>query len=217
MAASELLKLETVSREGTGKQAAKAVRRQGLTPGIIYGLDKDPKPVAVPEPVLAKMLTKAGGKTLIEVTIDGSEPEPVVVLEVQREPLTNLIRHIDLKRIDLTKLSEFIVRVEFVGEPIGAKDGGLVNEIEDSITVECLPINLPDEIVVDISKLGLGDGLHVSDLEAPEGVKIKTDPRIMLINIVAPEAEKEVAAPVEAEEGEEEGEAAAGKEEEEKD
>ena len=211
MATSDLTKLEVNKREGAGKQAAKQLRAGGVTPGIIYGLGKEPQSVSFSARGFIKMLQLAGGKSLIEVSIDGAENEPVVILEVQRDPVTKVVRHVDFKRLDLLKLSEFIIALQFTGIPLGVRSGGLLNIIEDSILIECLPTDLPDEIVVDVSALEVGSGLHARDLQLPPGLTLKIDPSALVVNVVAPAAEEvpvvaveaEVAEGEEAEEGEE--------------
>jgi large subunit ribosomal protein L25 len=212
VAKADLLQLEVQSRVGVGKQMAKRLRAEGLTPGIIYGLGKDPKPISVQEGNLISILQQAGGKSLIEVVVDGKKAEPVVILEVQREPVTHSIIHVDFKRLDLAKAGEFTVKLEFVGESIGVKDGGRLNVIEDDIEVECLPTDLPDKISADISELAIGDALYVRDLKLPDAIVLKTELNTMVVNIATPVAEEveevpvEVAEVAEGEEPPEEGE-----------
>ena len=189
MVASELVKLDANTRTGTGKQAAKRLRAGGLAPGIIYGLGKDPKPVTIPERVLAKALQETGGKSLIEVAVDDGEVEPVIVLEVQREPISREILHVDFKRLDITKADTFSVRLVLLGEALGVKDGGVLNVINDTIEIECLPTDLPDKITLEISELDVGAGLYVRDLTLAEEITLKTEPDTMLVNIVAPAEE----------------------------
>ena len=211
MASTELVRLEATSRDGSGKEAAKRLRNQGFALGIIYGLDKGSRPISIAARHLKKTLHTAGGKHLIEVTVDGGKAEPVMLLEVQRNPVTREVLHIDLKRLDLTKADEFEVVIHFVGKAAGIKAGGRLNIVEDTVLIKCLPTVLPDEIQVDISALEIGDALYARNLVLPDGVTLLTEHNAMLANIAAPEAEEvekpkeeEVVEGVEAEKAEEE-------------
>ena len=201
-----MIKMEAKGREGVGKQAAKQLRREGQIPAVIYGLKRDPRTLMVESQLMAKVVLQAGGSSLIEVTIDGSDPEPVMITEVQRHGLSRKLLHVDFKRIDLKKTDIFSVALEAIGESTGVKDGGVLNLIADFIEVECLPTALPGSIQVDVTELDIGDALYARDLTMPEELVLKTEPNQMLVNIGAPAAEEEV---VEEEVTEEEAEAAA--------
>ena len=202
--------MEATSRDGSGKEAAKRLRNQGLALGIIYGLDKGPKPISIAARHLKKTLQTAHGKHLIEVVVDGAQAEPVMILEVQRKPVSHEVLHIDLKRLDLAKADEFEVPIHFVGKAAGIKASGRLNAVEDTVRIKCLPMMLPDEIEVDISALEIGDALYARDLALPVGVTLMTEQNAMLANIAAPEAEEvekpkeEVVEGVEGEKAEEE-------------
>jgi len=210
MAITDMIKLEAKGREGIGKGPAKRFRREGQTPAVIYGLKRDPRPVIVEAVQLEKVVLQAGGSTLIEVTIDGIDPEPVMVTEVQRHGLSRKLLHVDFKRIDLMTTDIFLVAIETIGESTGVRGGGVLNLIADHIEVECLPTVLPGSIKVDVTALDIGDALYARDLMMPEGLILKTEPKQMLVNIGAQAAEEEVAE-VEPEEGVE-AEAAEGEE-----
>jgi large subunit ribosomal protein L25 len=197
VAVSDLIKLEAESRKDTGKQAAKRLRADGLTPGIIYGLKKAPEAIAIQGRVLAKALQDAAGKSLIELKVGRRKGHPVMIAEVQREPVTREVIHIDFKRIDLKKTSRFTVPIEFVGEASGIREGGVLNAIEDSVEIECLPTDLPSKIEANISELDIGDALYARDLVLPEGTVLKVEPDIMIVNIGAPVAEEVVEVPAE--------------------
>ena len=191
MASTELIRLEATSRNVSGKQAAKRLRKEGYTLGVIYGLGKDPRLISIAARHLKKTLQTEHGKHLIEVVVDGAkEGEPVMILEIQREPVSREVLHIDLKRLDLAKVGEFEVLIRFVGKSAGMKVGGRLNTVAEMIRIECLPMNLPDVIEVDISVLEIGDALYVRDLTMPEGVTLLTEQNAMLANIAAPEAEE---------------------------
>jgi large subunit ribosomal protein L25 len=196
MATSDITHLDAKSRDGLGKKAVKSIRKEGVTPGIIYGLDKDPQPVAIDSVVLGKLIHVAAGKSLIEVSVDGGDAEAVTILEIQRDVLSRQITHIDFKRIDLTQTSVFTIRIALIGDSVGVRGGGVLNLIEDSAEVECLPTDLPDKIEIDISELDIGDAIYARDIKLPDGVELKIEANNMLVNIGAPIAEEVEAAPV---------------------
>lgn len=196
MATSDMMQLEVTSREDVGKQAMKRLRYEGNTPGIIYGLDKGPQAVSIDSQMLENVILQAGGKSLLEVKVDGKKAEPVMVIEVQREILSRGILHVDFKRIDILKTSVFIVPIKAVGEALGIKAGGILNLIQDSIEVECLPTDLPDKFELDVSELDVGDAIYARDLVLADGVILKLDPNKMLVNIGAPIAEEVEEVPV---------------------
>ncbi len=214
MTATELTKLEAKKRDETGKEAAKRYRNADMTPCIIYGLGADAISITIPTMELAKTLQQAEGE-LLEISVDGAIIETVQVLEIQRETITDHLMHVDFKRLDLTAASEFTVRLEFSGDSVGVRGGGIRNVIEDTIDIECLPTDLPSHLDVNISLLDIGDALYARDIKLPEGVSLVSEPEIMIVNITTAAAEEveKVAEPVEGEEAEE---AAEGEKEEER-
>jgi large subunit ribosomal protein L25 len=159
--------------------------------------------------------------TLIDLKVGGGgsfDGKKVLVREVQRDPVSNAALHADFFALDMTHTIEVAVPVHVSGIPVGVSmEGGILDHVLREVHLECLPHSIPDEIVIDVSALEIGDSIHVRDLPLPEGVELRTDGDLSVVSCVAPKAiEEEVpaeGAEVAAVDGEEaEGGAAAGAE-----
>ena len=184
-------------RPETGKNVNRRLRTQGLIPGVVYGAAKESIPVAVSPKEITTILRSASGEnTLFDLDLDGKRRK-VILKEFQLEPIKGQILHADFYEVALDKVLEVKVHVELHGTPVGVKvQGGILDFVTRELEVECLPTDIPDKIVLDVSGLELGKHLRVSDLTPPAKVKIKTDAEIVVVHVVAPRAEE---APVAAE------------------
>ncbi len=182
----ETVALRSETRTVHGKKV-KRLRAEELVPAIVYGPDLAGKPIQVDERNLFKTLQQAGSTTLINLFVD-EEPKPYVVLprEIQRDPLTSKVQHVDFFEVRLTEMVRTSPRLEFVGESPLVKSGQAVlihamNEIE----VECLPTDLIHSIPVDISVLqSMDDNVLVGDLPVPDGVTIMADADDVVVSVV---------------------------------
>ena len=190
-------------RTGTGKTVAKDLRAKGIVPANVYKGGQGAMSIQVPISGLAEALqTKAGDNVLITLKITGGDKavkdKTVLIKEIQREPIRDGILHVDFNEISLTETLKVDVPLASKGEPVGVKvDGGILEHIMWEVQVECLPTDIPEKIVVDVSNLKLGESLHVKDITAPEGVKVLNDPELIVMIVKAPKAEvvkEEVAA-----------------------
>jgi large subunit ribosomal protein L25 len=181
-------------RTDTGKNVNRRLRAQGLIPGVVYGRAKESISVAVSPKEITTILRSASGEnTLFDLDLDGKRRK-VILKEFQLEPIKGQILHADFYEVALDKLLEVKVHVELHGTPVGVKvQGGIIDFVTRELDVECLPTDIPDKIVLDVSALELGKHLRVSDLTAPPKVKILTEPDVVVVHVVAPRAE-EVAA-----------------------
>lgn len=199
----------TVSRRSeTGKGAARRSRREGLIPGIVYGPEIEPFQVAVTESDLRTAVRAAVGTTSIfNLSVDGQETK-VLLRELQRDPVTSHVVHVDFHAISMNKPIHLRYPIHFVGMPVGVKAGGIQQIIMRELEILCLPTNIPDKIEVDVTPLEIGEAVHVRDIDLGD-VEIVSDPQRAVVVISAPTVIKSV----EAEEGEEaEGEEAEGEE-----
>ncbi|MFN3407325.1 MAG: 50S ribosomal protein L25, partial [Caldimicrobium sp.] len=112
-----------------------------------------------------------------------------ILKEIQKDPVSDLFIHLDFQLIEEGRPIEVEVPLEFVGKPIGITKGGILEIILHELTIECLPTEIPDKIVVDISNLDIGDSLHVRDLQLPQGLKVKDHPEETVTTVVAEEEE----------------------------
>lgn len=180
-------KLKAHLREGTGKGVARKLRREGNVPAVVYGHEFEPVHVFVNEKEI-KHLLQAEAK-LVDLTIEGKKkPVPVIIKEVDTDPIKDNILHVDFQKVRLDETVTTSVPVVLVGEEecVGVRMGGIIQHGLREIEIECLPKDLPSHIEVDISKLEIGDGIKVGDLNLPEGVTTTADPEEQVVIIVPP-------------------------------
>ena len=184
------------SRTESGKNANRRLRGQGLIPGVLYGARKETIPVAVsPKEIVSILRSASGANTLFDLDLGGRKRK-VILKECQREPVKGQLLHADFYEVALDKTIEVKIHLEVTGVPVGVKvQGGVLDFVTRELEVECLPTEIPDKIVVDVSNLELGKHLRVSDLTIPPKVKVLTDPEVVVVHVVVPRAE-EVVAPV---------------------
>jgi large subunit ribosomal protein L25 len=187
------------SRTDTGKNANRRLRAEGKIPGILYGTGREPTPVAVSPKAIGTILKSAAGEnTLFDLEIGGTRRK-VILKEYQVEPVRSQLLHADFYEVALDKAIEVKVHVELHGVPVGVKtQGGVLDFVTRELEISCLPMDIPEKIVVDVSHLEMGKHLRVSELQIPAKVKVLTDPGIVVANVVAPRAEEEVAPAAEA-------------------
>ena len=202
---NENFEIEAESRDLQGKGASRRLRREGLVPGIIYGGDAEPQMFTVKHSDLIRHLDhEAFYSHILTVKVDGKS-ERAVLKDLQRHPAKPFVTHVDLLRVKMNESIRMTVPLHFEGEEAcaGLKAGGMLLKSMVDLEVDCLPGNLPEYIAVDISGLEIGDMIHLSQLQVPEGVHIvgieqieeENDP--MVVALEAPRAES-----VEEEEGE---------------
>ncbi len=188
--------LEAIKREGRGKNEANRLRASGRIPAVLYGARRDGKnadavPVAVdPKAVLKILHSDSGANTLISLKLDGSEAR-VMVKEYQLDPITHALLHADFYQLAMDKAITVSVPIQLRGEPQGVKlQGGIVDFVSRDIEVECLPTDIPESIVVDISELMLNQAIRVRDLAQGSKWTSVTDPETMIVHVVAIKVEE---------------------------
>jgi len=187
------VELSAVRRTVLGKQV-KQLRRQGWTPGVMYGHGYESVPLKFEMRELQRLLSETGGSQLVGIKIKGqAEPEMALVRDVQRDPIRQTILHVDFYRVKMTERLTTEIPLELIGEsPIAALNEGILLQGISSIEVECLPGDLVDAIEVDLSELvELDQALYVRDLAIPSGIDVLTDTNEMIVRVV-PIAEEEV-------------------------
>jgi large subunit ribosomal protein L25 len=192
--------LKASHRTVLGKQV-KAIRREGKLPAVIYGHNFDPIVIELDLRDTSRNLMGLAPSTLVTVDVEGTQHR-TLVREKQRNKLTGTLLHVDFLAVSMTEVLRSQVYLELVGVSPAIKDldGVLVTGM-DEVEVECLPQNLPERIMVDISGLKeIGDGIYVRDLAVPEGVQILEEPDTMLVLVTAQAVEEEEEVPEEVEE-----------------
>ena len=213
--AGERVKLEVQDRESRGSAESRRLRKQGLIPGVLYGRGKDPHAFSVTERELRRALTgDAGLHAILDVTLDGDQARPSILKSYQQDPVKGTLTHVDLQEVRLDQAIQARVVVELIGEPVGVTEGGVLSQVNREITVEALPMEIPEHIDLDVTGMAIGDTLRLVDLRLQEGVKFLDDPEetvlatvTMPTRFVEPEPEE-----VEGEEELEEGEVPEGEE-----
>ncbi|MBZ9538522.1 50S ribosomal protein L25/general stress protein Ctc [Modicisalibacter tunisiensis] len=163
-------------RTDLGKGASRRLRRENQqVAAIIYGGEKAPQPITIDKPAFYKALEEeAFFSSIINIDVDGTK-EQVVIRDLQRHPYKALITHADFLRVDATHAMTLNVPLHVLGEDEckGIKeDGGVLHVLATEVQISCLPKDLPEYLEVDVSGLGLGETLHLSDLTLPAGVTL---------------------------------------------
>ena len=181
-------------REGTGKQVAKRLRREGVVPGVLYGGAK-PEPVTVdPKTVLRIIHGREGSTQLLNLTFEGADGTRMAIIrDLQFDPVSERLLHVDLQEVTAGRAITVRVAVHPVGEAAGVREQkGILNVVLHELDVSCLPTMIPERIDADVTALMIGDVLTVGDLRAPEGVRIINDPGQAVVTVAAPMAEEVV-------------------------
>jgi large subunit ribosomal protein L25 len=189
----EVGKLTVEVRTVLGKNESRRLRAQGKVPGVVYGKGVAPLLLAVDPKALKKSLDPAKRQnTVIDLTIQGSEQKTLKVMlkDYQYDKIRQEIEHVDLLAIDVNKEVHVEVPLILTGKPQGVVDGGQLTIAHRSLTIMCKPEDIPAKIEADVTFLGLGQALHVSDLKLPAGVRAGLAAGEGLASVVAPRAEK---------------------------
>jgi len=166
--------LNAEPRTDTGKGASRRLRHAGKVPAIMYGGGKDPEALSLSHnEVLRNLEHEAFYSHILTVKSGGAETQ-AILRDLQRHPSKPVVMHMDLQRISATEKLKTHAPIHFIGEDVapGVKAGGLVSHDLTEVSIECLPKNLPEYIEVDVSGLEIGDSIHLSGLNVPEGVTL---------------------------------------------
>jgi large subunit ribosomal protein L25 len=192
--------LEATTRNTLGKNEARRTRREGKVPGVLYGGDgHEATPIAVEPRALLKILhSESGANTLISLKLPGSGDTRVLVKEYQLDPITHQLLHADFYRVAMDRMLQVTVPIVVRGEAPGVKQqAGILEYVHREIEIECLPADIPENIVIDISNLMLHQGVRVRDVATAVKWKSLSDADMMLVHVILPKAE-EAPAPAEA-------------------
>jgi large subunit ribosomal protein L25 len=184
------------SRDSRGKNEARRLRAKGSMPAVLYGGPTGALPVAVSPKELTRVLnSKTGHNTIFNLNVSGKEDTPVMIIDWQYDPIKDSLLHVDMKRIDLSK--RLIVKVPVVthGDPKGVKlQGGLHEIVSREIEIECLPDDIPEQFVVDVSDLLLGQSVRIGDVPMTGSMKLISPAETLISHVVSPRAEETPAA-----------------------
>ena len=191
----ENLFLSVDKRAQTGKSGARAVRKAGKIPGVVYGI-KEPTPLTIePKELEALLGTRAGGNVVFQLRVEGEadSERPVIVKELQRDAMKGMIVHADFLEIRMNEKIQVAVPLALVGESPGVKLGGTLSQLMRELGIECFPNAIPEQIEVDVAEVNIGDVVHVRDLRLPEDIGLMADSDEPVLTVLAPVEEEEEA------------------------
>ncbi len=204
---SEVVSVTAEPRERAGKGAARATRRAGRVPAVIYGAKQEPTMIALDPRALIAEMNRPGFMTrLFEIGVNGTKgKQRVLCRDVQLDPLTDLPLHVDFLRVSKEMVITVDVPVHFENEEQspGLKRGGVLNVVRHTVELECPAESIPEHITVDLTGLDMNDSVHISQVNLPKGVQPTVERDFTIATIAAPSsvrAEAEEAAEAEAEE-----------------
>lgn len=189
---SQTQSLAVKTRAGLGKGACRKLRAQDLVPGVYYDTKGVNIPVMVEHLPLQKLYSKTASAHVFDLLIesDGSqETKPSLVWKVVHHPTKPRITHVDFYGVDLTKEIEVFVPVEVVGKSKGQVKGGLLEIYRETIEIICLPLAIPDKVVIDITNLDINENIQIADVVLPEGVKAVYDNNYAVLGVLTAVAE----------------------------
>jgi large subunit ribosomal protein L25 len=184
--------IKSEKRQGLGKNAARRLRAQGFVPAVLYGESMDSVPLVLNKKDVVRILKlESGENTIFRVGFDAEEYD-AMIRELQVEPATDELLHVDLIRIAMDKPIRVTVPIVHRGDPVGVKaEGGFIDFVTREVDVECLPRDIPESIEIDISGLHIQQVFKVENVTAPAGVRILTEPGTALVLISVPHKEEE--------------------------
>lgn len=183
-------------RPARGKNEARRLRARMRIPAVVYGAGKESVAISVDPKEIEKILRSSSGvNTIFNLDIQGVETTPAMVADWQHDPVKSNLLHIDLKRIDLTKRLHVKVPVHTTGDPRGVKEqGGLYEVVTREVEIECLPDEIPEQFLVDVSDLMIGQSLRAGELPLTGSMKLLSPPDLVISHVVATRGAEEAAA-----------------------
>lgn len=188
------VELKAQPRAEAGRNKVKHLRRQGLVPGVVYGAHRKAEAIQLRELDLTNLIHKAHSENvLVQLKLDDKGSGRLALLQdVQHDPITRRIVHVDFHEIHADETFTVDVPVQALGEPVGVRvAGGVLEYVMRELRVRCLPKDLPERICVDVTNLEIGQNIHVGDIKAPEGVELLDDKDAAVLAVVAPTVEEE--------------------------
>ena len=205
----EIMNLKASQREAVGNGPSRVLRRDGKIPAILYGPKTEPIKLAIDRLELEPIFKSgAVAQKLLKLEIDGVDSvRKVMIKEMQKHPVSRTVLHLDLYEVSMDQKIKVMVPVVTTGKSAGVEEGGTLDIIRRELEVFCLPDQIPENFIIDITALEIGDSFHVEDLPLGDAVEIPADVNFTILTILSPTAEEEEEeVEEELEEGEEAGE-----------
>ncbi len=177
---------EISERGSRGKSEARRLRSSGRTPGIVYGLGKEPRAVSVDTKRMTKLLQSSAGRNRILNLKGGEDNESAMAVDYQADPVSHVLLHVDLRRVDLEKPVTVAAPITPVGVAFGVKtEGGFEEIISREVMIECLPFDIPEKIEVDITDLRIGQSIRAGDLPTSGKYRLADAEDKLILHIMA--------------------------------
>jgi large subunit ribosomal protein L25 len=186
------LVVKTEKRQGLGSNASRRLRAQGFVPAVLYGESMDSTVLVLSKKDIVQIMRlETGENTIFKVAV-GADAYDAMIKDMQVDPATDELLHVDLIRINMDKPIRVTVPIVHRGEPFGVKtEGGFIDFSNREVEVECLPRDIPESLGIDIADLHIGQSFKVQSLPVPAGIKVLTDPNTVLVTISLPHKEEE--------------------------
>lgn len=185
------IKLKAEKREDLKTSVTKSIRARGFIPSVIYGQDTEPTAISVEGIELLKTVRDEGRNAIMTLDIQDGESVDVMLHEYQTDPVSSDVTHIDFYIVNLTEAMDVSVVVNLVGEAVGSKEGGIVQQPSYELEVRAMPRDIPEEINVNIDELNIGDSISVSDLPVSDSYEFLDDQDATIVTVLPPEEEEE--------------------------
>jgi len=180
--------LQAKEREERGKNAARRLRASGMTPAVLYndaGEAGKSTSLSIPTKIVDYTLQHFGDNALYDISLGGNTSTARVV-DAHRDPVSGNLVHVDFAPVNMREIIEVTVPLAVVGDAPGVDEGGVLQQVAYEVQVESLPGDIPQEITLDVSGLGMNENLTLGDLTLPEGVTLLSDPEEVAATITAP-------------------------------
>lgn len=183
--------LKATKRDDLSRSITKQLREDGKIPAVVYGKEKDNKTIAVDSIELLKTVRDEGRNAIISLDIESDATVDVMLHEYQTDPVKGDVIHVDFYVVDMTEEMDVEVALRLEGDAIGTKDGGILQQPMYELQVRAKPADIPEEIVVNIEDLAIGDSLSVEDLPKSDVYEYLDDPETAIAVVLPPESEVE--------------------------
>lgn len=196
-------RLDAQVRDDVGKGVARSLRRAGKVPAVLYGRKRGAVSLQIDDRTFQTLLRNYGSNVLINLVLGNDDEQTVIIKDLQRHPVKRNVLHADFQRISLDEKITTQVSIETVGTPVGVRDGGVLTVARRQVSVNCLPLDTPESLRINVEDLSIGDSFRVSDIEIDDMIEILENETTQIAAVIEP---KVVLETITAEEEEIEGE-----------
>ncbi|RXZ79273.1 50S ribosomal protein L25/general stress protein Ctc [Paenibacillaceae bacterium] len=185
------ISLKAKERSGKTQSDLRQLRAHGRIPAVVYGKKIDvPASISVEAKELLALL-RSHPNAVVEMEVPSAGKQPVMMTEIQRDPLSRQLLHIDFRQIDMNEEVKTAIHVDITGEAAGVKAGGVLQILLHEVEIQCLPGSIPESVQVDITDLEIGDQILVSDLKLVSGVTVLSEPGAVVAAVLVPQKAEE--------------------------